>query len=138
MQILHNCFTGLVSIDSGIHGSPGTYPLWIPRDDYSNFSATVKQSQAIEANLILDNLKLNFYQYLYMLQDNKLFLLKFEYLSNILHLLMCMQAQLLVMSNYLEAIDSSPPVSSVHGIIQAGILEWVAVSFSRGSSRPRD
>ena len=28
--------------------------------------------------------------------------------------------------------------SSVHGIFQAGILEWVAISFSRGSSPPRD
>ena len=32
----------------------------------------------------------------------------------------------------------SPPGSSVHGIIQARILEYVAISFSRGSSRPRD
>ena len=30
------------------------------------------------------------------------------------------------------------PGSSVHGILQAGILEWVAISFSRGSSQPRD
>ena len=35
-------------------------------------------------------------------------------------------------------IDCSPPGSSVHGILQARILEWVAVSFSRGSSQPRD
>ena len=31
----------------------------------------------------------------------------------------------------------SPPGSCVHGISQSGILEWVAVSFSRGSSQPR-
>ena len=30
------------------------------------------------------------------------------------------------------------PGSSVHGISQARILEWVTISFSRGSSRPRD
>ena len=30
----------------------------------------------------------------------------------------------------------SPPGSSVHGILQARILEWVAVSFPRGSSQP--
>ena len=30
------------------------------------------------------------------------------------------------------------PDSSVHGILQARILEWVAISFSRGSSQPRD
>ena len=32
----------------------------------------------------------------------------------------------------------SPPGSSFHGISQARILEWVAISFSRGSSQPRD
>ena len=35
-------------------------------------------------------------------------------------------------------MDSSPPGSSVHGILQARILEWVAISSSRESSRPRD
>ena len=35
-------------------------------------------------------------------------------------------------------MDCSLPGSSVHGIFQARILEWVATSFSRGSSRPRD
>jgi len=35
-------------------------------------------------------------------------------------------------------MDGSPPGSSVHGIFQARILEWVAISYSRGSSRPRD
>ena len=32
----------------------------------------------------------------------------------------------------------SLPGSSVHGILQARILEWVAISFSRGSSKLRD
>ena len=35
-------------------------------------------------------------------------------------------------------MNFSPPGFSVHGILQAIILEWVAVSFSRGSSQPRD
>ena len=35
-------------------------------------------------------------------------------------------------------VDCSPPDSSVHGILQARILKWVAISFSRGSSWPRD
>ena len=35
-------------------------------------------------------------------------------------------------------VECSPPGSSVHGIFQARILEWVAISFSRGSSQPRD
>ena len=37
-----------------------------------------------------------------------------------------------------DPIDCSQPDSSVHGLLQARILEWVAISFSRGSSRPRD
>ena len=35
-------------------------------------------------------------------------------------------------------IDCGPPGSSVHGILQARILQWIAISFSRGSSPPRD
>ena len=34
--------------------------------------------------------------------------------------------------------DCSPPGSSVHGILQVGILEWIAIPFTRGSSLPRD
>ena len=37
-----------------------------------------------------------------------------------------------------KAMDCSPPGSSVHGIPQARILEWVAIPFSRGSSQPTD
>ena len=33
-----------------------------------------------------------------------------------------------------DPMDCSPPGSSVHGILQARILEWVAIPFSRGSS----
>ena len=35
-------------------------------------------------------------------------------------------------------MDCSPPGSSVHGILQERILEWVAIPFSRGSSQARD
>ena len=37
-----------------------------------------------------------------------------------------------------DLMGCSPPGSSAHGILQAGILEWVVVSSSRGSSRHRD
>ena len=37
-----------------------------------------------------------------------------------------------------DPVDCSPPGSSVRGILQARILEWVAIPFSRGSSRPRN
>ena len=41
-------------------------------------------------------------------------------------------------STLCDPVDCSLPGSSVHGILQARILEWVAISFSRESSRPRD
>ena len=37
-----------------------------------------------------------------------------------------------------DSIDCSLPGSSVYGILQARILEWVAIPFSSGSSEPRD
>ena len=37
-----------------------------------------------------------------------------------------------------DPMDCSPPGSSVHGILQARILEWAAISFSRGSSQPKN
>ena len=36
-----------------------------------------------------------------------------------------------------DPTDCSLPGSSVHGVLQARTLEWAAISFSRGSSRPR-
>ena len=47
---------------------------------------------------------------------------------------MCVCCQLCL--TLCDPIDCSPPGSSVHGISQARILEWVAISFSRGSSWP--
>ena len=43
-----------------------------------------------------------------------------------------------VVSNSLDPMDCSLTGSSIHGIFQAKILEWVAISFSRGSSQPRN
>ena len=37
-----------------------------------------------------------------------------------------------------DPMDCNPPGSSVHGILQVRTLEWVSISFSRGSSCPRD
>ena len=51
----------------------------------------------------------------------------------------CMRAQSLQSCPTLwDAMDCSPPGSSVHGILQARILEWVARPSSRGSSRSKD
>ena len=37
-----------------------------------------------------------------------------------------------------DLMDYSPQGSSVHGVLQARILEWVTIAFPRGSSQPRD
>ena len=51
----------------------------------------------------------------------------------------CLRAKLLQSCATLcDPIDCSPPGSSIHGILQAGILEWAAMASSRGSSQPRD
>ena len=50
----------------------------------------------------------------------------------------CMHAKLLQLCLTLcDPIDCSQPGSSVHGILQARKLEWVAISYSMGVSRPR-
>ena len=43
-----------------------------------------------------------------------------------------------VVSDSCNPMDCSPPGSSAHGILQARILEWVAMSYSMGSSQPKD
>ena len=43
-------------------------------------------------------------------------------------------SQSVVSDSFSDPVDCSPPGSSVHGILQARILEWVAIPFSRGSS----
>ena len=42
------------------------------------------------------------------------------------------------MSNACNPMDCSLPGSSVHGVFQARVLEWVVISISRGSSKPRN
>ena len=53
--------------------------------------------------------------------------------------MVCMCAKSLQLHPTLcDPMDCCPPGSSVHGILQARILEWVAIPFSRGSSQPRE
>ena len=73
-----------------------------------------------------------------------LFLFCFIYVSQIPHiseiiclcLIYCVRARSCL--TLCDPMDYSPLVSSVHGVFQARILKWGAISFSRGSSRPRD
>ena len=51
----------------------------------------------------------------------------------------CIQAKLLQFClTFCDPMDCTLPGSSVHGILQARILQWVAMPCSRGSFRPRD
>ena len=56
--------------------------------------------------------------------------------SSIVWLCCCLVAKLCL--THCSPTDCSPPGSSVHGVFQARILERVAISFARRSSRPRD
>ena len=44
----------------------------------------------------------------------------------------------LIHARLCDSVDSHPPGSSVHGILQTRILEWVTIPFSTGSSQLRD
>ena len=66
------------------------------------------------------------------------YIIQFERMMNWSHETVCVCVCGSVMSDSLQPIDCNPPGYSVHGILQARILEWVAIPFSKGSSQPRD
>ena len=59
-------------------------------------------------------------------------------LSSWKYLHLCMHACPLNWDRLWNHMDCSPPGSSVHGIFQASTFLWVVISYSKGSSRPRD
>ena len=72
----------------------------------------------------------------------KLLLLAYRKVMNILHLLLSDHVMKVKVAQLCLTLcvpmDWSLPGSPVHEILQERILEWVAIVFSRGSSRPRD
>ena len=54
------------------------------------------------------------------------------------HISLLLSGRSVMSSTFFNPMDYSPPGFPIHGILQARILEWVAISFSRGSSQPRD
>ena len=64
----------------------------------------------------------------------------FMFMSYLVHLfskvIRCLVTQLCL--TLCDPMNCSPPGFSVHGISQANILEWIAISFSRGCSPPRN
>ena len=70
-----------------------------------------------------------------LLPSTHLLLLENELLFFLNFVCACMRAKLLQLCLTLcNLMNCSPPGASVHGILQARILEWVAMPFSRGSS----
>ena len=60
------------------------------------------------------------------------------YVCVCMHTCMCVGLVAQACLTLCNPMDGSLPGSSVHGILQARILEWVAISSSRGYSQPRD
>ena len=58
--------------------------------------------------------------------------------THCIHSLLCCVCQLLSCVQLCHPMDCSPPGSSLHGILQARILEWLAMPFSRISPLPRN
>ena len=65
-------------------------------------------------------------------------LTQFPFLFDIFNLILIKVLVTQSCSTLYNSVDCRPPGSSVHGILQERILEWVAILFSRGSSPPRD
>ena len=60
---------------------------------------------------------------------------KYREMGDIGYLNRCLRAKLLQSClTQCDSVDCSPPGSSVHGTLQARILAWIAISYSRGSS----
>ena len=74
-------------------------------------------------------------QYLYIMTGKRKTLLNLKSVSLVFTDLLCVCVSCLTLCNL---VDCSPLGSSIHGIFQSRILEWAAISFSRGSSQPRD
>ena len=76
---------------------------------------------------------------LYLLRENSIFIC--TYIYNVSRIYLCVQCEVAVVVQSLsptlrDPMDYGAPTSSVHVIFQARILEWVAVSSSKGSSQP--
>ena len=78
--------------------------------------------------------RLLFFSYFSHFKSPKHNLLSFE--VNIILLVQC--SSLCYILSLCNPVDYSPPGSSVHGISQARIQEWVAISSCRASSQPKD
>ena len=112
---------------------PCSYFIWNswPRKFVTNPVCTNKRFHTFCCRLKYD-IKICFLA-LYLMQKSKPTI--FRWRKCILFVLVLVAQSCLTLCS---PMDSSLPGSSAHGVLQARILEWVAISFSRGSSQPRD
>ena len=77
------------------------------------------------------------FTFLLIKKFNPAYILNYLASRNTIHHILCM---LVIQScpTLCDPTDCSPPVSSVPGIFQARMVEWLGISFSRGSSWPRN
>ena len=117
---------------SGVSGSYGSSILvfWRIFILFSTMAAPVyissNSSPGLFFSISLPILDVFVFLVIVMLTEYLLYLWKVKVLVAQLCLTLC------------DPVDYKPPGSSVHEVLQARILEWVAIPFSRGSSWPRD
>ena len=98
---------------------------WHSRYVYKRVSITGRECSGV-----------NFFSFTFLLRYNRFTMLcLFRVCSKEIQL---WKKSRIVMFDSFNPMDCSLPDSSVHGIPQARVLEWVVFSFSRGSSRPKD
>ena len=102
--------------------------LWLPRGKVAGISRCKLLCVEWISVKVLLYYTGNYIQYLVMIYNRK----ESEYIY--IYIGLCVQ----LLSILCDSLDYSPPGSSVLGNFQARILEWVAISFSRGSSWCRD
>ena len=89
---------------------------------------------------VWSDISLWFYIELFNVKDVNIF--AYTYLPYLHWKCVCLSLSIFVSRSVVltscDPIDCSPPGTSIHGILQARTLEWVATPFSRGSCQPRD
>ena len=105
----------------------------------SNISLVIRQkwlNHVYQQIFLRNNLIFWYFNWFNLNQRNKILYHLIKYLKTRISMSACLVA--VIIQTLWDPMDYSPPDFSVHGILQARILEWVDISSSKGSSWPRD